>query len=177
MKSFSKTVLKVAGALAIVFGSFFTALKVFDYFDWPRPAQHVAALPHTLPDGSIDITTMSKEVGKIAGGVAVARAPADKAGTLLFGPYVHLLPGSYGLYIRFTCADNQTANVMDVTALHGRQAIAKTQLEPHDPRCNGTPHEIELPFGLTSAAEEVEFRVFFGGTGTIEISRLRLLVD
>jgi hypothetical protein len=66
---------------------------------------------------------------------------------------------------------------MDVTALHGRQAIAKTQLEPHDPRCNGTPHEIELPFGLTSAAEEVEFRVFFGGTGTIEISRLRLLVD
>ena len=116
MKSFSKPNFKGGGALAIVFSSFFTALKVFDYFDWPRPAQHVAALPHTLPDVSIDITTMSKECRQIAAGVAVARAPADKAGTLLFGPYVHLLPGSYGLYIRFTCADNQKVNVMDVTA-------------------------------------------------------------
>ena len=179
MQSSSKTVLKVGGALAIVFASFFTTLKVLDYFGTPtqETARRVAALPHTLRDGSIDITTMSSGVGKIAGGVAVARAPADQAGVLLFGPYVHLLPGSYGLYIRFTCADNQTASVMDVTALHGRQTIANTQLEPHDPRCDGAPHEVELPFGLTSAAEEVEFRVFFGGTGTLEISRLRLLVE
>jgi len=182
MQSSSKTVLKVAGALAIVFGSFFTTLKVLDYFETPtqvtarRPAQHVADLPHTLRDGSIDIMTMSGQVGKIAGGVAVARAPADKAGVLLFGPYVHLLPGSYGLYIRFRCTDNQTANGMDVTAL-GRHTIVSAQLEPHDPRCDGAPHEVELPFGLTSAAEQVEFRAFFGGTGTIEISRLRLLVD
>jgi hypothetical protein len=183
MQSSSKTVLKVAGALFIVFASFFTTLKVLDYFETPnqetarRPAQHVAALPHTLQDGSIDITTMSGQVGKKAGSIVVARAPADQAGALLFGPYVHLLPGSYDLYIRFTCADNQTANVMDVTALAGQQTIANTKLEVHDPRCDGAPHEVELPFELTSAAEQVEFRVFFGGTGTMEISRLRLLVD
>jgi hypothetical protein len=171
------------GALAIVFASFFTTLKVLDYFGWPTqettggPAQHVAALPHILQDGSIDITTMKSEVGKIAGGAAVARAPADKAGALLFGPYVHLSPGSYGLYIRFTCADNQTANVLEVQARWGQQKLANTQLEPHDPRCDGGPHEVELPFKLTSATEQAEFKVIFGGTGTIEISRLRLLVD
>lgn len=182
-QSYNKIALQVTGALAIVFASFFTTLKLMDYFAAPAQksaldlARHVAALPLASQDGSIDITKMSSQVGKIAGGVAAARAPLDQAGVLLFGPYAHLLPGSYVLYVRFKCAENQMSNAMDVTALKGQQTLAKMELIPHDPRCNSLSHEVELPFDLRSAADNVEFRVIFGGTGTIEITRLRLVVD
>jgi len=126
------------------------------------------------PPDWIDMSLMFHQTGNVRGGVAIAGAPADPPGYMLYGPYMRLSPGSYNVYFGFICIGNQAGHVMEVTSGAGKQVLAQTRLEPRDPRCDGTPHEIELPFRLTSLAEMVEFRTWFGGTGSLEVSSLRV---
>lgn len=60
--SLTQTILKLAGALAVVLGSFFITLKAMDYWtptpppSLREPAYNVTALPHLSPGHSLDFS-------------------------------------------------------------------------------------------------------------------------
>ena len=131
-------------------------------------------IPQLSRRATINLAIMPHQIGAVVDGAAIARAPADRAAYLLYGPYISLPAGSYAVDIAFVCTDNAAANVFDATAQAGKQVLAVARLEPGDPRCNGSNQTVTLPFVLKRATDAVEFRTLFGGQGMLKVTSLVL---
>lgn len=126
-----------------------------------------------LNQKAIAFAYMFRQIGSIVDGAAIASS-TDHAGYLLYGPYISLSAGSYAVEFTFVCTDNATANVFDATANAGRITLASLRLDPSDPRCDAKEQTITLPFVLNKRTDAIEFRTFFGGSGTLRVTGMTL---
>ena len=156
------------------------ALSLETLFGWgwtKKIALHLpksAQAPKAKEYSPINLRTLAHLTGSIIDGVAVARAPADRAGFLLYGPYATMAPNSYAVDIYFACTDNERPNVFDVAAYVRGETLARTEIGAHDARCNGQDQLTTLKFDLSKITSQIQFRVIFGGSGTLEVKRLVL---
>jgi hypothetical protein len=127
-----------------------------------------------LHTANINLSTMSHQIGNIAGGVATAHETSDQKGCLLFGPYITLPMGSYDIELDFICAGNSLNNILDVTAQTGNEIIAKMNINSDGQSCNGQPKKIKLSFRLNKKKEGVEFRTYFGGVGMLKVTGMKI---
>jgi hypothetical protein len=130
-------------------------------------------IPGLDDDLAINMGAMRSGTGTVAGGMASADGPLNPAGHLLYGPYITLPPGSFTLEIGFVCSANAT-NMFDVTTGTGRTVLAVDRLDPGDPRCDGMARTVSLPFVLSASVNDIEFRSFFGGNGSLRVTSMRL---
>jgi hypothetical protein len=102
--------------------------------------------------------------GRVVGGMVVAEAGRDEAGTVVFGPYVRLRAGRY--VARFSLLNPGSATSTGSVDVHDGavRAGAAYEIEP------GAAGEIELPF-TASGDQVIELRVHWDGSGSVAVAR------
>jgi hypothetical protein len=103
------------------------------------------------------------------GGRPFVSAPANRAGYLLYGPYVRLKPGAYAVTFEILAASDPTTELAvcgraDVVIDEGNRTLAQTAL--YVPRLLSRS-SVTLPFTLDCEAA-VEFRIY--STGKIPLT-------
>jgi hypothetical protein len=96
------------------------------------------------------------------------------AGLLAFGVYMDLRPGDYTFRVDYlaTPDDSRGAgapNTWDVVAARGAASLARGSLPPAGP---GGEHEIRIH--IPPEVRDAEFRMFYGGSGSLRFSALTI---
>ncbi|MFS8115077.1 hypothetical protein QD460_25395 [Rhizobium jaguaris] len=121
-----------------------------------------------------ELSVVSHQIGSLDGGILDAVAPRDRAGFLFFGPYIHLDKGHYETSIEYSCAGNTSENIFDVVANQGKAQFAREDIRAGDLRCDGNRRTLTLTFDLKASADNIEFRGYYGGTGSLKIFEINL---
>ncbi|TWI64325.1 4-amino-4-deoxy-L-arabinose transferase-like glycosyltransferase [Pseudoduganella lurida] len=150
--------------------------RVLRFEDWqvivyPR---NLAMLPEWDPLVRLPLAypvsaTTPHQIGRLAEGGLLA-GPGE-AGTLYFGPFRALAPGTYTATFDIDTRGTATAGFgsLDVTADGGKHVLARQSL-------TGTGRQrISLTFSAAKALQAVEFRVFASGQGTVVMRGVELV--
>jgi hypothetical protein len=152
------------------------ALTLFAFIE-PAMAGYLTPLSKAFSatrDLTIGIGNLSSGTGRVANDVARASSPADQPGFLLFGPYMILPSGNYALTLSYACAGSDKPGYFDVTASLGAAELAKSVIDPNTTPCTGEAESMTLRFKIGRPTSGIEFRTFFGGSGSLEVRQMRL---
>lgn len=97
-------------------------------------------------------------------GYVIFAEKAKTTGTVLYGPYISLFPGSYIAEYWLKITENTSSMIvaMDVATMEGKNVIARKELFGGD--FNGSEWgQYTLPFQVNSISDLYEFRVFTTG--------------
>ncbi|TQX86913.1 MULTISPECIES: hypothetical protein [unclassified Rhizobium] len=124
--------------------------------------------------GVYQLAQVPRQTGELDQDSIVAKSPQDNAGFVMYGPYLKLPSGRYSVEYSYSCSNNASPNTFEITAELGSRALQRVQLQAYDPSCNGTLQHLALKFDLDKETANIEFRAFFGGSGTFELEEVRL---
>ncbi|HEX2500781.1 MAG TPA: hypothetical protein VHO73_04940 [Methylomirabilota bacterium] len=141
-------------------------LQVFRVREAPRAVP--ATPPPTSPLGILwEAESLGRESGRIAddadassGRVTLARAPADRPGFVMSGPYRLLPPGDYRARFRLKGVGSTTE--LQVTSQGGRDVLGRVGIHLAD----GAFVEVVVPFAV-SAPARIEYRARWDGQGWV----------
>ena len=169
---------------AALVGSFFSTLAILDSFGEPI-ARTIAAFggtirqiinpsPKIVRSLQLDLQRMVHETGSVATGVAIATEPKDAPGLLLVESNLRLAPGRYRADITFNCLGNQKSNRFEIAATYPSYTIARFEMPPHAPSCNGLTKDVALDFRTSRFQRKFEIRIIYGGSGSLQVSKIVL---
>ncbi|MBI5525504.1 MAG: hypothetical protein HY897_04155 [Deltaproteobacteria bacterium] len=121
---------------------------------------------------------LDHQTGHADGGDWVATAPGDKAGALVYGPYVtDLAPGVAEARFRIGGGGAPGPTVLatlDVNDNNENRARAQREVTASMLPASGYV-EIALPFLVPPDPHRLEFRVWYKGTGTVRVDKVTIV--
>jgi hypothetical protein len=115
-------------------------------------------------------TELPSGTGELRGEARVALEGTSHAGTLTFGPYSHLPPGSYRVTVHYS--ERGASNPLDISGVDGSgpSSIATGVL----PDTAGQPSTFSATFRLPAPTDAFEVRTYFSGSGELSVTAITI---
>ncbi len=122
---------------------------------------------------NFDVDDLRSLVGHREPG-SISLSADDNPGYALYGPYVTLAPGRYGVDVTFRCTARTEGSFFEVAAGDQHSKLVDWQIGIHPDVCDGHDQHARLSFVADRPLSLVEIRAFYGGRGDLTITGVHL---
>jgi hypothetical protein len=120
---------------------------------------------------SLPLRSFSSQISQLRAGIWQTDSERPRSGFLIFGPYLTLPVGRYKVSLVMSAAGLLGENKIDVVTNLGSTVLANRDLGNTS---IADERALDLEFVLDQEAKNVEIRVFYGGSGTMQVREIRI---